>query len=46
MAQFRKYVASKVPRYMLPSEYIREDLLKKNANGKIDRAFYNKKINQ
>lgn len=46
MVQFRKYVASKVPRYMLPSEYIREDLLKKNANGKIDRAFYNKKINK
>ena len=46
MVQFRRYVATKVPRYMLPGEYIREELLKKNANGKIDRAFYNKKINQ
>lgn len=46
MVKFRKYVSSKVPRYMLPGEYIREERLKKNANGKIDRAFYNKKINQ
>ena len=46
IAAFRKYITTKVPRYMLPSEYIREDVLKKNSNGKIDRAFYNKKINQ
>lgn len=43
--RFRKEVSTKVPKYMLPTEYIREDALKRNSNGKIDRAFYTKTIN-
>lgn len=46
MMTFRKEVSTKVPKYMLPAEYIREDALKRNSNGKIDRAFYNKSINK
>lgn len=46
LGKFRKEVGLKVPRYMLPNEYIHEDYLKRNANGKIDRAYYNKLINK
>lgn len=45
MAEFRKTLAAKVPRYMFPTEYHREDVLKQNNSGKIDRANYNKLIN-
>ena len=45
MGEFRKMVSAKIPRYMLPSEYHREDVLKQNGSGKIDRAYYNKKVN-
>lgn len=42
MAEFRKALSTKVPRYMLPTECHREEMLKQNSNGKIDRAYYNK----
>lgn len=42
MAEFRKALATKIPRYMLPTEYHREEILKQNNSGKIDRAYYNK----
>ncbi len=45
-AEFRKAVASKIPRYMIPAEYHWEKNMKTNSNGKIDRAFYNKQINK
>ena len=41
MTEVRKALSSKVPRYMLPTEYHREELLRQNTSGKIDRAFYN-----
>ncbi len=41
-AEFRKALSSSIPRYMLPAEYHREDILKQNSSGKVDRAFYNK----
>lgn len=43
---FRKAIASLVPKYMLPSDYIWEETLRRNQNGKIDRAYYNKQINK
>ena len=43
--EFRKRLIDKIPKYMLPSEFYREDRIKQNANGKIDRVYYNKKIN-
>ena len=46
MAAFRKALSNSIPRYMLPSEYHREELLKQNGSGKIDRAYYNKQINK
>jgi amino acid adenylation domain-containing protein len=45
MGAFRKALSNKIPRYMYPTVYHRETSLKQNANGKIDRAFYNKNIN-
>ena len=42
MAEFRKALATRIPRYMMPTEYHREDVLKQNSSGKIDRAYYNK----
>lgn len=45
MGEFRKAVGTKIPRYMLPTEYHREDILKQNGSGKIDRSHYNKLVN-
>lgn len=42
MAEFRKALSTSIPRYMLPNEYHREEILKQNSSGKIDRAYYNK----
>lgn len=42
VALFRKALSGRIPRYMLPTEYHREDILKQNSSGKIDRAFYNR----
>ncbi len=44
MAVFRKALSGSIPRYMLPTEYHREEILKQNNSGKIDRAYYNKLI--
>ncbi len=44
LATFRKAIAGSIPRYMLPVEYHREEKLKQNSSGKIDRAYYNKLI--
>lgn len=41
MAAFRKALSVSIPRYMLPNGYHREELLKQNSSGKIDRAYYN-----
>ncbi|MBQ9312821.1 MAG: amino acid adenylation domain-containing protein [Bacteroidales bacterium] len=46
MAEFRKILSTKIPRYMLPTEYHREEILKQNNNGKIDRNYYNKYIKE
>lgn len=44
-ADVRKALTDKIPAYMLPSFFVREERLARNANGKIDRAHYNKIIN-
>ena len=38
--ELRSALASRLPRYMIPSEYLREDVLKQNDSGKIDRKYY------
>ena len=45
LAEFRKSLSTKIPRYMLPTEYHREEMLVQNKSGKIDRAYYNKRYN-
>lgn len=45
LAEFRKSLAAKIPRYMLPTEYRREQTLKQNNSGKIDRAYYKAQVN-
>ena len=42
IGEFRKALSGSIPRYMLPTEYHREEILKQNSSGKIDRAYYNK----
>jgi amino acid adenylation domain-containing protein len=45
MSKFRKAVSNKIPRYMIPSDYHREEMLKQNGSGKTDRAYYKKQVN-
>lgn len=45
MAAFRKEISTSIPKYMIPTEYHHEEILKQNGSGKIDRAFYNKLVN-
>ncbi|MBO5627980.1 MAG: AMP-binding protein, partial [Aeriscardovia sp.] len=42
---FRKGVSDRIPRYMIPSDFYREEQLKQNGSGKIDRSYYKKQIN-
>lgn len=46
IATLRKVLGEKIPKYMLPTVYLRETILKQNSSGKIDRAFYNSQINK
>lgn len=45
LGAFRRSVSVHIPRYMLPTEYHREEMLRQNGSGKIDRAYYNKQVN-
>lgn len=46
MTEFRKSILTHIPKYMMPSEYHRIESIKQNNNGKIDRLFYSKQINE
>lgn len=41
----RRMLLKVLPKYMVPSEYIRLDSIPQNANGKIDRQLLNEKVN-
>ena len=41
---FRKLVSSQLPNYMIPMVLIREEELKRNTNGKIDRLYYKERL--
>ena len=45
VAVLRRAIGEKIPKYMLPTVYMREESLRRNTSGKINRAFYNKKVN-
>ncbi|WP_316802131.1 amino acid adenylation domain-containing protein [Pedobacter nototheniae] len=44
-AVFRKELVQSLPKYMIPTVYIRYDEMPRNPNGKIDRAYLNQKAN-
>jgi len=46
LSEFRKSMLSQIPKYMIPTEYNKVSELKCNANGKIDRLYYNNQINK
>ena len=45
-ADFRKAISVELPKYMVPSVFVKEDILKRNTNGKIDRLQYKHLINE
>lgn len=44
-AEFRKAISNMLPKYMIPSVFIRLDEMQRNTNGKIDRLFYKNQVN-
>ena len=42
---FRKTLSTQLPKYMIPSSFFRENELKRNTNGKIDRLYYKELVN-
>lgn len=44
-SDFRKGLANRIPRYMIPTDYHLEDFMRQNTSGKIDRSHYKKLIN-
>lgn len=45
IATLRKTIGEKIPKYMLPTVFMREEKMHQNSSGKIDRAYYNKIVN-
>lgn len=46
LRQFRQTIGKELPKYMIPTVYHREELLKRNTNGKIDRLYYKNLVNE
>lgn len=44
-AVFRKELLASLPKYMIPTVYVRYDEMPRNPNGKIDRAYLNQDAN-
>ncbi len=44
-AEFRLAIGKELPKYMIPTVYHCLEQLKRNTNGKIDRLYYNKQVN-
>ena len=42
--EFRIAIGKELPKYMIPTVF-RLDELRRNTNGKIDRLYYNKQVN-
>jgi amino acid adenylation domain-containing protein len=45
VVEFRKRIGQNLPKYMIPTKYVRIDKMPMNTNGKIDRLKLNKQIN-
>ena len=46
VTEFRLSISKVLPKYMVPTVYHRLDQLQRNANGKIDRLYYKKEVNE
>lgn len=46
IAEFRKNIGKALPNYMIPTKYIRKDILPRNTNGKIDRLKLKEEVNK
>ena len=44
--EFRVAIGKELPKYMVPTVFHRLDELRRNTNGKIDRLYYNKEVNE
>ncbi len=44
--EFRVAIGQELPKYMIPVVFHYLPELQRNTNGKIDRLYYNKKMNQ
>ena len=44
-AEFRKIIGNTLPKYMLPTKFVRVEKMPMNTNGKVDRLALNKQIN-
>ena len=45
-AEFRKAIGNTLPKYMIPVVYHHLPELKRNTNGKIDRLYYSKLVEE
>ena len=43
--EFRLAIGQELPKYMIPTVFYHLKELRRNTNGKIDRLFYNKQVN-
>lgn len=46
VSEFRLQIGKVLPKYMIPTAFHHLDQLQRNANGKIDRLFYKKQVNE
>lgn len=46
LADFRKAIGNSLPKYMIPVVFVQQDELKRNPNGKIDRLYYSKLVEE
>ena len=46
VSEFRLQIGKVLPKYMIPTAFHHLGQLQRNANGKIDRLFYKKQVNE
>ena len=46
VSEFRMQIGKVLPKYMIPTAFHHLEQLQRNANGKIDRLFYKKQVNE
>ena len=45
-SDFRKSIGKVLPKYMIPTIFHQEELMRRNTNGKIDRLYYKTLVNE